>query len=304
MEPDVTLLANPTAGRGRAARLLDTVHRRFTAAGVDVDVVQGSNADDNLRLAHEAVDRGTRALVVLGGDGMCHLALQAVAGTTTPLGVLPAGTGNDLAAELGVPTDPHAAVDAVVDALRTDHTRLVDAARVGSRWWGGVMCAGFDSAVNERANAMRWPRGPRRYDLAIFVELARLRPRPFTLVLDGEESHVEATLVAVGNAARYGGGMRMCPSARLDDGMLDVTVVGPVSRTTLIRVKPRLRTGTHVTHPAVTVRRAREVHLFSPGVTAYADGERLAPLPVTATCVPDAVRVLVPPQPAPPTNQP
>lgn len=294
VERDVTLLANPAAGRGRAAGLLESVRTRLASSGHAVDVAQGSDADESLELARKAVERGTDAVVVLGGDGICHLALQAVAGTTVPLGIVPAGTGNDFAEAIGVPQDPHAAVDAVLTALARKETRGLDAVRTGQRWWGSVLCAGFDSAVNERANSMRWPRGPRRYDLAILAELARLRPRPFTLTLDGEEWQVDATLVAVGNGHRYGAGLQICPQARMDDGLLDVTVVGPVSRIQLVRFKPWVRRGTHGEHPAVTFRRAREVSLAAPGVSAYADGERIADLPVTATCVSGALRVLLP----------
>jgi diacylglycerol kinase (ATP) len=148
--------------------------------------------------------------------------------------------------------------------------------------------------VNERANRMRWPRGPRRYDLAVFAELSALRPRPLVLTVDGDRRELEVTLVAVGNGPQYGGGMRICPAARLDDGMFDVTVVGPVSRADLVRLKPRVRTGRHVEHPAVQVVRAREVRLESPDVVAYADGERVGPLPLTMACVRSALRVVLP----------
>lgn len=301
MNTQVTLLVNPTAGHGRAARLVDPVREQLRAGGLDVAVARGRHAEHSLDLAHAAVEQGTGALVVLGGDGMCHLALQAVAGTTTPLGIIPAGTGNDLAATVGMPIDPRTAARTVAEAVRQDRTRKIDAATAAGRWWGGVLCAGFDSAVNERANAMRWPAGPRRYDLAILAELARLHTETFTLTLDGQPWQVEATLVAVGNGPRYGGGLRICPQARIDDGLLDVTVVGPVSRVELVRVKPRVRRGDHITHPAVTVRQARQITLAAPGVTAYADGERVGALPVTATCVPGALRVLTP---ALPTDEP
>src|SRR5205823_3250338 len=151
-------------------------------------------------------------------------------------------------------------------------------------WWSTILSAGFDAAVTERANRMRWPRGPRRYDLAILVELYRLAAHEFTLTLDGEPWHGPATLVAVGNAPSYGGGMRMCPAADPTDGLLDVTVVGRLSRTTLVRFKPQLRDGSHLSHPFVTTHRARTVTIVADGPSAYADGERLAPLPVTLEC--------------------
>lgn len=295
VDHDVTLLANPTAGRGRGAKLTSAVRDRLTAAGLRVDLAQGRDAAHSAELARAHVGRGTAALVVLGGDGMAFLALQALAGTATPLGIVPAGTGNDLAGALGVPEDPMAAADQVAAAVLGGHTRPVDAVRAGERWWGSVLCAGFDSAVNARVNAMRWPRGRLRYELAVFLEVLRLAPRRVRLTLDGERQDLDVTLVAVGNGYRYGGGFRVCPHAEIDDGMLDVTVIRPVSRMELIRFKPTLRRGEHESHPAVSMHRAREVSIEGAGISAFADGEALGELPVTATCVPGALTVLAAP---------
>lgn len=290
----VALLVNPTSGKGRAARLVSPVADRLRHGGLAVDVRQGRDGRDALALARAAVAGGVDALVVLGGDGMAFVGVNAVAGTATPLGIVPAGTGNDLATELGLTAGgPLVAADAVV----AGRSRTVDAVAVGDQWYGGVLGAGFDSAVNERANAMRWPKGRRRYDLAILAELRTFRPMPFRLELDGEPWETEAMLVAVGNGTSYGAGMRVCPGARLDDGLLDVTVLGPVSTLEFVRTFPQVFRGTHVEHPAVTVRRAAQVTLDAPGLVAYADGERLAALPLTCRCVPGALQVLVPPAP-------
>jgi diacylglycerol kinase (ATP) len=160
-----------------------------------------------------------------------------------------------------------------------------------------VLCCGFDSAVTDRANRLRWPRGPRRYDVAILAELLQLRPRAVTLTVDGVASHREVTLVAVGNTACYGGGLRICPDADTADGLLDVVVVDPVGRRELVRTRPRLAAGTHVAHPAVTVLRGREVTLedgtpAGAGLVTYADGEPVSPLPATSVCVPGALTVV------------
>ena len=155
-----------------------------------------------------------------------------------------------------------------------------------------MLAAGFDAIVNERANRMRWPRGPRRYDLAIVVELARLRPRRYRLVLDGVAQEVDAVLIAVGNTASYGGGMRICPAADPHDGLLDVVVGGRFDRRTLMRVKPQIYQGTHVTHPLARVYRARTVELAADGITTYADGERAFELPVTVSAAPGALQLL------------
>ncbi len=254
-----------------------------------VRVVPAVTASPDLTAAAASAD----AVVVVGGDGTVHAVLPAVAGTATPLAVIPAGTGNDLAAVFGSPPEPMAATAAVLDALAARTTRRVDLGRTrGGRWWAGVLYAGFDSAVNERANRMRWPRGPRRYDLAIVAELVRLRARPFTLVMDGQESVIDATLIAVGNAPQYGGGKLIAPAARLTDGRFTLTVVGRVSRATLARLAPTLPRAGHIGHPAVSVHEAREVTLAAADTCAYADGERIGPLPQHVECVPGALTVL------------
>jgi diacylglycerol kinase (ATP) len=295
VNPRLALLVNPTAGGGRAGRLAFDVLQRLRARGVDAAVLAGRDANEALDLAHRAVGDGAAALVALGGDGMVHLALQAVAGTDTPLGIVPAGTGNDFASTLGLPRrDPLAAVDVLTAALRTGGRR-VDAVRVGVKWYASVLGAGFDSRVNDRANRLAWPAGRMRYNLAILAELGVFRPLPFRISFDGDELVTDAMLVAVGNGRSYGAGMAVTPDARVDDGLLDVTVVGPVGTAEFLRTFPKVYRGTHLSHPAVTSRRARVVELASPGVNAYADGEFLAPLPVVCECVPKALRVLTGP---------
>ena len=293
----VAVLANPTAGKGRHRGLLPALVERLAAAGQTVRPLVAASRAEAEAACRAAVADGATALVAVGGDGTVHVALQAVAGTGVALGIIPIGTGNDFAAAVGVPTAPWSAAQACADALRDGTTRAVDLARMtgpdGTEvWYGAVLAAGFDAIVNERANRMRWPRGGLRYDLAILIELARLRPRRYVLRLDGAEQELDAVLLAVGNGASYGGGMRICPAADPTDGLLDVVLAGPVSRTTLMRIKPRVYAGTHVDHPVVTAYRASTVEISGEGITTYADGERLLPLPVTIACAPGALRVL------------
>lgn len=296
MTSEITLFVNPTAGRGRGAHAAQPAASALRDAGFSVRTVLGEDADDALRRAREAVDAGTGALVAVGGDGMVSLALQAVAGTTTPLGVVAVGTGNDFARALGLPIrDPGAAGRLAARALKEGHVRDIDLGRVGERWFGSVLASGFDSRVNDRGNRMRWVGGRFKYDLAILAELAAFRPIPYRIRLDGGAvREVEATLIAVGNGSTYGGGMRICADAVMDDGLFDVTVVGDCSRATLLKVFPRVYKGTHLSHPKVTVHRVSSIELAAAGVTAYADGEPLGALPLTARCERGAVRVLCP----------
>jgi diacylglycerol kinase (ATP) len=290
---NLALLVNPTAGKGRAAGLVAKVTERLRERGANVAILVGRDAAEAQGLARQAIADGVDALVALGGDGMVHLALNVIAGTPTPLGIVPAGTGNDLANTLKLPTkDPVAAADVIADRLAGAGAWPMDAVRVGDKWFGSVLGAGFDSRVNDRANRMSWPRGRMRYNLAILAELRVFKPLPFVLELDGERWETEAMLVAVGNAKSYGAGMHVTPDAEVDDGLVDIQVLGPVSKPEFLRTFPKVFKGTHVSHPAVTIRRAKVVSLSSPGVTAYADGEYLADLPITCETVPGAVRIL------------
>jgi diacylglycerol kinase (ATP) len=286
----VTVLTNPTAGNGRASRVSEVVVARLRDRGTRVITIEGRTPGEALESTKRAVRAGTDALVAVGGDGLVNLALQAVATTTTPIAVAPAGTGNDFARLLGVPLgDPVAAADIVGEG----RVRTMDLGRVDGRWFATVLSSGFDSLVTERANRLRWPRGPLRYNIAMLLELSRFRPIPYRLELDDRSFDVDATLVTVGNGPTYGGGMAICPDARADDGLLDVTVVRASSRTRLVRLFPTLYKGTHVTLPEVDTYRAARVTLTAQGMVAYADGERFPPLPVCIEVVPRAVNVLV-----------
>ncbi|GGP70571.1 diacylglycerol kinase [Streptomyces calvus] len=296
MTSEITLFVNPTAGRGRGARAARPAASALRDAGFSVRTVLGENAGDALARARAAVEDGTGALIAVGGDGMANLALQAVVGTGTPLGLVAVGTGNDFARALGMPLrEPAAAGRMIADALKCGRVRDIDLGRAGDRWFGTVLASGFDSRVNDRGNRMRLPAGRFRYDLAMVAELAAFRPFPYRITLDGGDvREVEATLVAVGNGSSYGGGMRICPGADLTDGLFDVTVVGDCGRGTLLRVFPTVYRGSHIDHPKVTVFRAARVELAAAGITGYADGEPLGPLPLTARCVRGAVRVVGP----------
>lgn len=291
----VGLVVNPTAGGSRAIRIGRSVAadlREREIPYVDLSGATGTQAVEQVRAAvrADAVDR----LVVVGGDGMVNLAVNALAGTGVPLVVIPAGTGNDAAAALGVPLgDPRRALDLML----TGTTHTVDAARVtgadgDQTWFVGVLAGGFDAIVNERANAMRWPRGSAKYTLAAMRELPVFRPIPYRISIDGACYDDGAMLVAVANSTSYGGGMKVVPGAVIDDGLLDVLILGPLSTTTFLRVFPTVFSGGHITHPAVTVVQARHVELDAPGIVAYADGERIGPMPRTVDVVPGAMRMV------------
>jgi diacylglycerol kinase (ATP) len=300
-KPRIALVVNPASNRGSGARVGTRVAEQL-ASRADVRLVSGNSAAESVALLERAAHESD-AVFVCGGDGMVHLAVNALAEGYTPLGIVAAGTGNDTASCLGLPTDPGQAAEALLAALIAGSVRRIDlghcdgepvAANGTGRWWVTMLYGGFDSAVNERANAMRWPRGKRRYDLAIFGELARLKPRELTLTLDGVTATMPVTLVAIGNGMQYGGGKKITPDALMDDGVFDVTVVGQVSRLKLARLAPTLPHAGHIGHREVTQYRAEQITFAAADTIGYADGEPIGPLPITTRCVPQALPVLIP----------
>jgi diacylglycerol kinase (ATP) len=289
---------NPSASFGRHRDVGATTTSRLLAAGHDVAMLQEPNFELLRRETEHAFARGVDGLVVVGGDGMVSLAVNIVAGTGVPFGVVAAGTGNDLARGLGLPhDDPAAGVDALVAAVDRE-PRVIDAGviRRGASapvWFAGIASAGFDALVNERANRMARPKGPSRYTIALVRELATFRPRRYVMTIDGVRREQGAMLVSVANNSSLGGGMTLVPHAELSDGLLDVFIVHPLSRARLVAVFPKVFKGEHAGHPRVEFLQARRVTLDAPDVVAYADGERVGALPIEVEVAPGALRVFV-----------
>ncbi len=296
----VVVAVNPMASFGRRRDVGPRAVERLRAAGHTVIPVDEANIELLRRETARAVEAGADALVVVGGDGMVNLGINIVAQTDTPLGIVPSGTGNDLADGLSIPTDDsEAAIDLLLEALQRP-ARVIDAGVIRhgelhaelTTWFGCVLSAGFDATVNERANLMTRPRGRSRYVFALLRELATLHARPYRIVADGEEIAADAMLVSVANNRSLGGGMRIAPHAALDDGRFDLFVVTAMSRPRFLRLFPKVFRGEHTGLPEVSFRALSTVRIEADGVIAYADGERIGPLPVEVAVVPGALRVL------------
>ena len=270
------LAINPTSGRGKGNRVGQQVSNFLAERKFEYQIVTGANAhqlQENLR--REA--NNCQGIIAVGGDGLMHMCIQIAAHLKLPLVPIPAGTGNHFVRELG--WNPDKPLEPLWRALNNQPTK-VDLGNVDGEFFGAIASTGFDSLVNERANTMKWPKGPAKYNVAMALELPKFNPIEYRFVIDGKEYLREAMLIAAGNGTSYGGGMMVCPDADLSDGLLDLMILNPVSKREFVQIFPSVYEGKHVNHPQVEIIKAKEIYLESNAI-CYADGERIGPLPAT-----------------------
>lgn len=289
------VIINPAAGNG-AGKIEG--EKAITELQRETEVLDltGDSLADSERKAKQAIeDHVIDGLVVVGGDGMAHLGINLCADADIPLGIVAAGTGNDAARALGLPIgDSVAGARVVLNNLR--QPRVVDLVRAesstGAFWYFGSLSVDFVALVNQRANSWKWPKGPSRYKWAMIAELAAFKPVKYHAIIDGVQKDFEAMLCSIGNSPFFGGGMKVAPKAKIDDGLLDIFIVNKISRFELIKVFPKVYTGEHITHPAVEFIAAKQVTLSSQTqMPAFSDGEPVGFAPVTAQIAPGALKV-------------
>jgi len=282
----VSLLVNPRAGGGRAGPVSKAVVAYLRDLGVETEVLAPTSPEGALEAARQVSAMGAGRLLVVGGDGLIRLAASALAGGTTVLGVVAAGTGNDAARALRL---LDGSLEEQVQRALADPVPIDLVVGSGQPVVTSAVC-GFPTTVNERANRMRFPKGASRYTLATLLEIPQMAPAHYRLVLDGEALEIRAAAIVVANTAYFGGGMRICPEADPIDGLLDVCVIGDLGRLDLLRSLQQVRTGRHVDHPKVAMYRAGVVGVEGVG-TMRADGEPLSDLPVVLRADPGALLV-------------
>jgi diacylglycerol kinase (ATP) len=289
--PSARFLVNPAAGRGAGASHLHELRRLASRAGAGLVVSRG--ADDLVEQARRAVADGVERLVVAGGDGTMHLAAQALAGTPCALGVVPLGTGNDLAGTLRIPPE----LEPAAARALAGEVRAIDLARVGSTVCVGYAGVGFDSEVTRFANQVKALRGPLVYLYSVIHTLVTFEPPALRVEHDGGVFAGRAMFVVAANLPRFGGGMRIAPDAVIDDGLLDLVIVREISRPALLAVFPKVYGGRHVGHPAVSITRTRRARIeIDRPFMMYGGGEPVHAMrpgePVTVEAVPGALRVV------------
>ncbi len=284
------LLCNPTSGGGRGGKIKEQVISHLQSQEIDFLDLSGVNADA-AKMNLKALDlERISNLIVIGGDGLVHLAIQKLARSAVPLLIIPAGTGNDFARSLGLNINKPLENLSLLSEMKSTG---VDLGLVAGEYFAQILSTGFDSLVNERANQMRFIRGRMKYNVAIAQVLSTFKPRSYSFRVDEVHLESKAMLIAVSNGKSYGGGMMISPMSDLQDGYLDVMILGPVSRFEFLRVFPKVYSGSHINHPAVKFLKAKNVAI-SANAVAYADGERVGDLPIEVSIVEKCLRVLIP----------
>jgi YegS/Rv2252/BmrU family lipid kinase len=289
MDRDLCLIVNPTAGAGRAEKLLGAVEAELRGMGLRFSVERTSSMEHARECARGAAAAG-EIVAAMGGDGLTGAVAGELRDGAGVLAVLPGGRGNDFARKLGIPSDPVAAC-----ALLRGEERRIDLADVGGRTYLGILSAGLDSDANRLANENRLPLGTAVYAYAALRALATWKTARWSVTVDGETREFDGYCVAVSNSGVYGSGMYLVPDARLDDGLLDVVLVEAVPKHRYLANLPKVFKGTHLEEPGLQLLRGRSVsfHADRP-FTAYADGDPIAELPATVDVVPGTLRVLAP----------
>jgi diacylglycerol kinase (ATP) len=296
------LVVNPAAGRGRARRALSAATAALDAAGATYHVSESSSLDDAREIAARAAALG-QVVVAVGGDGTAGALAGVAASAGATFGLVPTGNGNDFARVLGIPFDPAAAAR----VLATGRERRVDLIAVSAGGQeetvvAGSVYAGVPSVAGEIANQTRWLRGPLVYVLAALRALAGWSPASFRVRIRGGEQECAGYAVVVANSAYFGAGMKVAPSAEIDDGQLEILIMRHAPRLAFLRVLSKIRSGSHMGLPQISQDRCGEVTVtVDRDLPAAADGDTLAcaaPLragtPLRIRVLPGVLRVLVP----------
>ncbi len=286
----LALLVNPSSAHGRALKLLPRVEQALDERRLVFRVQRTKSLEHGVEQALRAVE-AAEVPVVMSGDGLLGAIGGALAGSDTPLGVIPGGRGNDLARVLGIPADPEEAV-AIVAA---GHSRQIDVGEANGKRFLGIASIGFDSEANRVANETNFLRGNLVYAYAALRTLLGWKPVRFTIKVGEERGRFSGYSVSIANSKAFGGGMFIAPDAELDDGEFDVVVVGEVGKLRFVGNLPKVFKGTHVEEDEVRVFRAPRLELnASRPLPVYADGEHLTDLPVTLRLLPRSLSVIVP----------
>ena len=294
MKP-IGVVVNPRANRGRGQQSGAEVFQELAKRGIAAINLSGPDAKTALKKGQLAIsEQELSGVIAVGGDGTAQLGANLCVPNQLPLGLIPAGSGNDQARELEIPrTSVPEAVEHLVSHM--SNPRRVDVMKVKTNtrefWSLGSISAGFDALCAQRANGLRWPKGPNSYVAAMLLELPRFEPIEYHLDVDGEKRTLKAMLCGVANVKNFGGGMKISPRSEMTDGELEVFILHEVSRSKLLRIFPTVYSGEHIKYPEVEIFKAKSVSISNDGFPMTCDGELIGPAPFSVEVHPGALQV-------------
>ncbi len=288
------VIINPAANRGRGNLVGEQALASFVELGIPTRNLSATSAQAAKDLAIASSDE-LSGIVAIGGDGTSQLGVNIAMETSLPLGLVPAGSGNDQVRELGIAlNDPSGAAYNIAEGIRKP--RKVDVMWVEtsyrSFWSFGSISAGFDALCAERANGLKWPKGPNSYVAAMLLELPKFKPIQYRLVADGVERKFKAMLCGVANVKNFGGGMRISPKSEMSDGQLEVFILHEVSRPKLLKIFPTVYKGEHIQFKEVEIFKAKEIRIENDGFPMTCDGEIIGPAPFSVKIHPGGLSLL------------
>lgn len=289
------LFVNPTAGGGKYRKSYRAVVHRLREAGVLCDVTVSRQAGQITELASEFAARGHETVIACGGDGTVNEVINGIAGTRTALGILPMGTANDFAVNMGISKD----INLACAIIKERRTRKIDLVKVNDdRFFGGTGCIGFDAEVAAFASRRRKAKSNPflLHVLGGILKFISYKPRTVELRFNGERFFGDIFLVAFGNIKSYARGMLITPRAVFDDALLDICVIRKMPKWKVLSIFPSVYKGAHVKHRNVTPYRAGAVYVQSVGpMDLYADGDFMATTPFRLEVLPKRLNVIVGP---------
>ncbi len=287
----VFLLINPAASGGKARQVGEQAYAMLRQRGADVVRAESLSASDLTEKARSALGLGVERVLVVGGDGTWHYALNGLAHSGLPIALIPCGRGNDFRRYADLPNDTAEAVDVALNG----RIKPLDLVWTGLRHYIGVGGVGFDSEVTECANTkVPLLAGTLAYTVAVFYKLFAFKPKTVRIVHDHGVFEGLIMFAVFGNSKYYGGGMKIAPHAEMDDGLMDVLIIRKVGIPTLLATLPKVFSGTHIPHPDILTLRTTRAEITTPDrMDLYGDGEYIQPVPVVLEVKPGALHVVL-----------
>ncbi|MBT9130652.1 MAG: Diacylglycerol kinase [candidate division WS2 bacterium] len=277
---NISLIVNPIAASGKAKKLVSPAALQLEKSGCQIDLQYSRFAGHSIELSREALKKNSDLVVAVGGDGTVSEVANPLVGTTTLLGILPFGRGNDIATSLNIPKDPEKAVN----CLLHDEVTTIDVGKVKNRYYLGVGGVGIDGEVVNMSNKYHkyLPHPFLAFFVGAIIQIVIFNPKNISFEIDGVKNKVRAYMIAIGNGPSYGGGMRILPYASMVDGELDLCLIRDIPKIDLLKTLPKLFSGSHINHPGVSLFKGKKITVESESnLFVHADGEILGRLPAT-----------------------